>query len=392
VGKLGSEQSTWVSGDPHVKAYRILFNDHSQRIMHNLGRGEAHRDASCLACHGPASNACFDSQPADAASDGVGCDSCHGNSERWLSVHFESGWKSLSDSEKQLRFGFRNTKNLVTRITMCTSCHVGDASREVNHDLIAAGHPRLAFEFTRYHTSPKYVKHWTESQAERDIQIKGWFIGQVATLRASVELAEVHSRANATHPELAERSCFACHQSLDGTAQRSSGRAAWQPWAVGTLVVLERNAPVLFPDVAPLPTDRLRQLNTLQNLADPSPVAIHELARDVRRDLERWLNEASRANSLTQPVPADAVRSLAASIALSAAQQPADWDALAIHYLSAAALHHADQARFAGWTQTLDQLRDKLRYRQGYDSPRAFDREAVRGLFQQLHRSAGPDR
>jgi hypothetical protein len=194
-GRKGSEQTTWATGDPHSTAYRILFNDDSTRITANLRktnpkRPAAHQDKSCVACHTAGTAACFDGSTVTNASDGVGCDACHGPSGQWLGKHYETFWKGLSPEDKG-QLGFRETKDLVTRTQACVGCHVGDATREVNHDLIAAGHPRLAFEAARYHASPRYTKHWVETLPARDFEVRTWAIGQVVAAAAVVDLLKL---------------------------------------------------------------------------------------------------------------------------------------------------------------------------------------------------------
>src|SRR5207237_9330316 len=54
-GEYRSEYSTWANGDKHSKAFTVLYNDRSNRIMKNL-RGNntpcsATEDRLCLKCH-----------------------------------------------------------------------------------------------------------------------------------------------------------------------------------------------------------------------------------------------------------------------------------------------------------------------------------------------------
>ncbi len=392
VGSKGSEQSTWAAGDPHASAYRILFNEESVRISSNLRKinpahPPAHQDANCLACHSSAGPACFDGSVISNATDGVGCDSCHGPSSKWLSAHYEPSWKSLTTESKETGYGFRNTKSLVARIQACVGCHVGDATREVTHDLIAAGHPRLAFEATRYHFSAKYSKHWTESLPTRDFEIRTWSIGQVAAAKATVEL--VQSRADRTKiasipwPELAEQSCFACHQSLAKPASaKSSGTPEWQAWYLAVLPVVAVHSSELFPgttapDLAPVTL----LVNEMQK-PKPDPVEARALARRADAALGKWLNairESERKNPETR-LTSDTVRKLATAVARSAESQSA-WDRSAPHYLSLAAFYHADPAAMATWREPLGKMKPFLNYPARFNSPAQYDADAVRELF-----------
>ena len=92
----------------------------------------------------------------------------------------EYGWTGLSDQQKFDGFGMRPTKDLLARGQACTECHVGLGSTDVNHDLIAAGHPRLNFEYGNQ--LAKLPKHWrVEDDKARhpDYEAKVWALGQL---------------------------------------------------------------------------------------------------------------------------------------------------------------------------------------------------------------------
>ena len=56
--------------------------------------------------------------------------------------------------------------SVATRVMICAGCRVGSPEergipiRDVTHDLIAAGHPRLNFDYATYVRS--LPPHWTE--------------------------------------------------------------------------------------------------------------------------------------------------------------------------------------------------------------------------------------
>ena len=52
--------------------------------------------------------------------------------------------------ERLAQLGMIDTKNLLVRAPTCASCHVGSADQDMNHDMIAAGHPPLRFEQASY--------------------------------------------------------------------------------------------------------------------------------------------------------------------------------------------------------------------------------------------------
>jgi hypothetical protein len=120
---------------------------------------------------------------------------------------------------------------------MCTGCHVGAAAdqeknlplRDVNHDLIAAGHPRLNFEFSTYMAN--LTPHWVEkdrtkagpdnrlSKLDPHYEARIWTAGQVATAKTSLELLEHHAD-HRPWPEFTEHDCYACHHDLHGKSWR----------------------------------------------------------------------------------------------------------------------------------------------------------------------------
>ncbi|HEX3148443.1 MAG TPA: multiheme c-type cytochrome, partial [Gemmataceae bacterium] len=237
-GRPGSEYTTWAGGDPHFRAYQVLTEPRSRRmveLLHGNRPGKptpAHKDARCLSCHAPES-----ATAEHLAAHGVGCESCHGPAEKWLTAHYQDEFKSLTRREKTKRFGLYPTKDLAFRTTLCTSCHVGDANREVDHDLIAAGHPRLAFEYTGYHHNPEYKRHWSETGYGPDFDARAWEIGQVACARSATKLLAARaSKADHLWPELSEFSCFACHKDLDSKAWNTVAKTSklgsmeWGTW------------------------------------------------------------------------------------------------------------------------------------------------------------------
>lgn len=213
--------------DPHRKAYESLRNELSTQIQARLGsKNPAFEDARCLACH---SNPTAASETTAAAktihSDGVSCESCHGNASGWIGIH-------TSDHKRALDAGLRPLNNVGVRAETCMGCHVGapanaasgDQLRDMNHDLVAAGHPRLNFDFATY--LERLPAHWTEKNRDaKPITLKSradapfyWLVGRYAANEAAYRLladrAAGTDRAARPWPELAEHDCFSCHREL----------------------------------------------------------------------------------------------------------------------------------------------------------------------------------
>lgn len=393
-GKPGSEHSTWApqvfpqgDHDPHSRAYRALFNEDSVRIASLLGGGPAHDNVLCLKCHAPAGVS-----DRTARAEGVGCTACHGPADKWIIEHYLPSWKAKSNHEKWSQTGFIPTKNLVARISACASCHVGSADREVNHDLIAAGHPRLAFEYTSFHFRPGYRKHWEERLPQPEFEVQAWVIGQAANLRAAVDL--VHARAGRAKEnktpwsEFAGYNCFSCHQAIgkdESKVNSSTGRPGWEVWYTAAV------------GIAASDSRKLAAAHKLKELMDRSaaPAIIEPQAAKARDELDRWLAELQAAEVLPRQ-PANPQRILRALAEHSA--KSSEWDALAAGYLGCAAMTHAAGSQ-SKVTQDLDSLHSVLEFPRiasgRYNNPVQFDRgrlEQARSLFLKVRDAAGDEK
>jgi hypothetical protein len=240
--------------DKHDRAYGVLLEERSKKIeqrYHGLGdwqSAQPERDLLCLKCHVHPEMERVSSRIVNGVrpfrlEDGVSCEACHGPAERWLDAHHRPEWQGLSALEKQTHYGMWDTRSVSGRVQGCVACHVGAPGMEVNHDLIAAGHPRLAFEFSSYHSL--MTRHWDDARdrdpargGDADFEVHAWMTGQIVVLKAALEL--LHHRAERkAWPEFAEFDCYACHHDLQnaGAKQdrtfpgRIAGRLPWSRWA-----------------------------------------------------------------------------------------------------------------------------------------------------------------
>ena len=233
-GVLGSEYGIWATFDRHASAYSVLFDERSKQIeaaySHKSPKeARAENDQLCLRCHGLEGGL---ARP-ELQSDGVSCESCHGPAKAWLNQHYLANWVDRSAADKAA-LGFIDTRDLLQRGKACAACHVGNGTKEVNHDLVAAGHPRLQFEYSAYLAME--VKHWDVAAEKRrypDLEIRTWALGQLLSAQAALELlatrAEDESATRTSAgprpwPEFAEYDCFACHHDLKSKSWRASER------------------------------------------------------------------------------------------------------------------------------------------------------------------------
>jgi hypothetical protein len=270
-----SSGSAWVAADPHTAAYSLLTDaplrpvaKTAKEIMARYAPGtNATEDARCLACH---SNPTLvnedhtDARVQALRSEGVSCESCHGNAGGWVREH--TTWKG-DRKDMYAATGMTPLYDVGERAVTCAGCHVGApaeggrAVRDMNHDMIAAGHPRLNFDFAEY--LRRLPPHWQEKDRTapdtppRTLNAaKVWLVGRYAHAEAACELlADRAGRAKAADehtpwPEFAEFNCAACHhnlrvsdtnekyanwrQSKEYLGDRPPGSPPWQTvWPVG---------------------------------------------------------------------------------------------------------------------------------------------------------------
>lgn len=345
-GSLRSEYTTWAAYDPHARAYEVLYNDRSRRIMKLLKpREEPHpeKEALCLSCHaypdptlqGPPTAARF------STSDGVGCEACHGPAEKWLARHYSTEWKGF-DPARKADLGFVDTKNLHTRAEVCARCHVGHQDMDVNHDLIAAGHPRLRFDFGAYLANYSF-RHWKRADDVKrypDLEARAWLVGQLTSARAAVELTS-HRAANSGRkpwPEFAEYNCAACHHQLAGglappaKGKRLPGDLLWGTWyfpLLPTLASTDRGAPKEF-------TNTLATFGGLMEKRVPHEADVITKAKDLADDLKGWGKAAA-----CDPIDLHRLFAGVTEANLDKGRGPAQWDAATEQYLGLAAVLHA---------------------------------------------------
>lgn len=224
--------TTWASRGPHSQAYDVLWTQRGREMTRLLsGHTEPLTDAAhsqaleqrCVGCHAtpPPANA---SLKAVHYALGVQCESCHGPAEHWLHSHSQAGFRRDTS-------GFIDTKEqLRQRANACVQCHVGpsDASgapQAVDHDLIAAGHPRLAFEFNAYMQS--LPAHWDQAKDEKRLPLSFHFESWLAGQKARAEWEQAHADSQST--DFAKYECSVCHHGLAGNSWRQQGGLQFLP-------------------------------------------------------------------------------------------------------------------------------------------------------------------
>lgn len=224
---LQNEYYTWLNTDRHAQAYNVLFNDESALIARNMKlRQSAYEARICLDCHTLYVPTQVQTGRIDLE-DGVSCEGCHGPAGGWLAQHTESGWTH----EQSVERGMIELRDIPTRGRLCLTCHLGDATKTVDHELIAAGHPRLAFELDNY--TEGMPSHWKLGKESHGL--RAWAVGQAVSFHQSLEQVRRYARSE-RWPEFAVMVCTDCHHELKAGEWRQrrgytlrAGLPHWSP-------------------------------------------------------------------------------------------------------------------------------------------------------------------
>ncbi|MDA1049619.1 MAG: multiheme c-type cytochrome [Planctomycetota bacterium] len=362
----------WLDKDPHSRGYQTLQNGLSKAILGRLARPtdddatRAKRLANCFGCHNPQPDR-SKQETTFYVRDAVSCEICHGPAQQWIGPHVTQSWAGIKQAGDASALGFINTEDITIRAQTCAACHVGSPGREVNHDLIAAGHPVLKFELTAYHAMlPKHWRDREERKSNPKLEIELWRAGQIACGAAAIDLLKwraeraANEPAEAVWPEFAEYDCFACHHDLVHPSWRQQistskgvlGMPAWGSW------YFSRLKDSAGESLQPLAVQMQRGFR-------PDPKLVAEIASAVR---------------LVTP-------ELDAAIGL-----PANWDDATQQYLALVAAEQTQ--RDAGKpsddevTSRIATLREQLAFPRGQDSPRwRFEPGDASVTRDQVHRS-----
>ncbi len=249
-----SSLRTWEATDTHHAAAGIvLLSDQSKQMVAALV-GSTFNETTyratlierCASCHSP--NLIDRQSPAMSSevdwrreiSDGVSCEACHGPAAKWLELHT---LQVSDDRVSTLGSGRLPTKPWLERTDNCLRCHLGSRPagsvvRDMNHDLIAAGHPALRFDMSLYHSilpahwavEPKQRIIMEPHQSDLEPRFRAAVVFEfptpqqhhlsrlrtlVAAAKLSLDRIEASRHGLAPRPEFAEYNCLACHQNLE---------------------------------------------------------------------------------------------------------------------------------------------------------------------------------
>lgn len=199
----------------HSRAYAVLAGRRGQQIAASLGLGPATSAQACLGCH--ATNAPAGQRGAKfTISDGVGCESCHGPSGgAWLAVHYALPATHASN----VAAGLVPLDNAKTRANVCLDCHYGSSKpgQFVTHAMMAAGHPRIAFELDLFSALQQHHDVDADYAARKGTpnSVRFWAVGQAEAVRRATSLfAQPRFAFEGAFPQFYFYDCHSCHRTI----------------------------------------------------------------------------------------------------------------------------------------------------------------------------------
>lgn len=379
-----------VMHDKHPRAYAVLLEPRAKKIADNLAasnpggkRIEAHHDQRCLACHATPESA-FDQKP-DKAPElavlnwqkaGVGCEACHGASSKgdnaWLAKHTSPGeWRNNKSLDKS-KYGYHDLSDLSVQAKVCAGCHVGSPAdpsknlpaRDCNHDIMAAGHPRLNFELNAYrHNLPPHWNIAKKKQDTEEYQAKAWAVGRAVAAKSALELlvarADHAEKTNERWPEFAEYRCYSCHADLNpgwrdvrNEAGRNKGSLPYDSWY--STLLPSWNADLKGYD----------KLASEMAKPWPKPSAVTDEAKQLIGKLDTWIAKLNK----DEIKPADVLKALSGNVK----DAPQSWeDAMQLALAITALKKDADKTALFG----------PLMFPAQGEGPKGIDAEANRAKF-----------
>jgi hypothetical protein len=317
---LQNEYDSWLHapGPTHVKAYEILYNNKSRIVAKNMKlKTPPYESKICLDCH--STNVPKELQAGTIElTDGVQCEACHGPAGGWRAQHVQAGWTH----EDSVKNGMIDLRNIQERGRICLSCHMGDATKTVDHELIAAGHPILTFELDNFTESRLMPPHWKavkdktnpEKYGAETHGVKAWAVGQASTFREG--LLHLSRQAKSEKwPEFASMQCAACHHNLRTGEWRQirgyTDRAGLPPWSPARWAVLRNVVSEVAPDQREqLDQDVAELASMVASMRNPDKVAAkaESIAKSMntliaKTESTQWSEK--RVRSLMSSIAAD---------------------------------------------------------------------------------------
>ena len=264
-------QEPSTQGGAHSRAFAILSSARSLTIGRNLGISDPSTSSTCLGCHSSAASA-GGGQFRYQQSDGVDCEACHGSAAGWISSHYAGTLTGAAQHADNVRRGMVALDSAETRAAVCLDCHYGSAGdgQFVTHRIMAAGHPRIAFELDLFSTLQAHHNEDADYRERKGApnHVQLWAVGQALALQRSLALFQNDRRASeGVFPEFTFYNCHSCHRRIydQADAVRSGidnpGRpipAGMPPYNDENMIMLSAAAKVAAPALAARIDEKIR--------------------------------------------------------------------------------------------------------------------------------------
>jgi hypothetical protein len=295
---LQNEYITWSREDAHAQAYKTLLSEASKDIANKLGLENAHEAAVCLDCH--ADNVKKEHQGEKfQISDGIGCEACHGGAEYYISSHTNTN----IDREENILKGLFPVDRPQSRAKVCLSCHLGNKDKFASHDIMGAGHPRLAFELDTFGIlQPLHYVVDEDYKANKWFgnSYMTWLYGQFEASRETLKLIEYKLVNNKSlFPEIALFDCHSCHHSMDDLAWTKAKGQGFKP---GTVRLNDGNLKMLLAlsSVSPIKNDLHKNIKNIRSVLNDNTLlksTIVLIQSDINQ-LQRFFEKQSTTQQI----------------------------------------------------------------------------------------------
>jgi len=378
-----NEYTIWTAQDKHSRAYTVLSNPVSIRMGKILGLEKPPNESDkCLKCHALNVKPELRAQTFQTIEDGVSCESCHGPAVGWLGPHTLKNWTH----EQSLKLGMYDTRDLTKRTERCLSCHLGTEEKEVDHTMIAAGHPDLVFQLESF--SAAMPRHWKPpADASAWLSVQELAVGQAVQLREALNRLSRRS-SGPNWPEFAEYECFACHHSLtkpEASWRQAGGYPGRQPgapvWNASTYAVLRHIAGAVDSSTT---NQLVSQLTSIEQLSGKpgSKDQLAARAKDAAGLADRIAQEM-RAQTYDRNLTARLLQEIADDSATisTEGERCAEQATMALDSLSLAYIKNEQVANQTELRAAINDLFQQLDNPSAYNAPRfAMQMEKVAAL------------
>lgn len=381
---MQNEYTTWLRQDPHTQAYSVLKNEQSKTIARNLGLPQpAHESKVCLDCHSHNAPNKLRGERFDIT-DGVNCEGCHGPAEKWIKTHLEPN----ATRSRNVADGMYPTHDAYALGKLCTSCHIGDSSRPITHQIMGAGHPRMSIEVDTFLAlQPPHYRiddDWRKRKGSFS-SAKIWAMGQFAAGANLLDLISNPQRnTQGIMPEFMMFDCHACHSPMSRKDwEKPMASAPGQPRLNdSSLLMVQAIVRGVLPDEANALEQRVKALHIAATASGSRLSHLEKAAVDLREHMN-GLRQKVAATTLSD---ASLDRTLTELIQMANNRQYPDFAGAEQVYMGLGAVLNAAGTRTA-LTQRINSRMPALLKLLSNDE--AYDRNAFQQQLSALKRDLG---